>query len=53
MKVNELRIGNYYHYHIIDEFDDPTEYDIVRQTDAEDLDILSRQVIKSPNTQKT
>jgi hypothetical protein len=43
MKANELRIGNYYHYHIIDEFDDPTEYDIVRQTDAEDLDILSNE----------
>jgi hypothetical protein len=43
MKANELRIGNYYHYHIIDEFDDPTEYDIVCQTDAEDLDILSNE----------
>lgn len=41
MKANELRIGNYHYYHIVDKCDNPQEWDEVCQIDADDLRILS------------
>jgi hypothetical protein len=42
MKAQELRIGNYHLYHIVDKLDERGEYDEVCQIDIEDLRILDR-----------
>ena len=41
MKASELRIGNYHLYCIHDNLDDPTDYEVVDQVDAQDLVWLS------------
>ncbi len=41
MKANEVRIGNYYLYHIFDVFDERKEWDEINQIDIEDLIWLS------------
>lgn len=41
MKAQELRIGNYYLYHIVDKRDERGEWDEVCQIDYDDLRILS------------
>ena len=41
MKASELRLGNYYLYCIHDELDNPRDYEIVDQIDAQDLVWLS------------
>lgn len=41
MKVNEIRIGNYHYYHIIDPLDERGEYDEVCQIDADDFRVLT------------
>jgi hypothetical protein len=40
MKAQEVRLGNYYFYHIVDKYDERGEYDEVCQIDAEDFRIL-------------
>ena len=40
MKSQEVRLGNYYFYHIVDKYDERGEYDEVCQIDAEDFRIL-------------
>lgn len=42
MKANELRIGNYHLYHIVDKCADPQEWDEICQIDAEDLVYLAK-----------
>ena len=41
MKVNEIRIGNYHYYHIVDPLDERGEYDEVCQIDADDFRVLT------------
>ena len=41
MKASELRIGNYHLYCIHDELDNPKDYEVVDQIDAQDLVWLS------------
>ena len=40
MKAQEVRLGNYHFYHIVDKLDERGEYDEVCQIDAEDFRIL-------------
>jgi len=40
LTANEVRLGNYYFYHIVDKLDEWGEYDKVCQIDAEDFRIL-------------
>jgi hypothetical protein len=40
MNAQELRLGNYYYYHIIDELDERKEWDEVCRIDVMDLDYL-------------
>ena len=40
LTANEVRLGNYYFYHIVDKYDERGEYDEVCQIDAEDFRIL-------------
>ena len=40
MKSQEVRLGNYHFYHIVDKYDERGEYDEVCQIDAEDFRIL-------------
>lgn len=42
MKSTELRIGNYFHYHIEDEMDERKEYDVLEQIDYDDLRCLTQ-----------
>ena len=41
MKAEELRIGNYHFYHIVDKLDERGEWDEICQIDYDDLRILS------------
>ena len=41
MKASELRIGNYHLYCVHDELDNPKDYEVVDQIDAQDLVWLS------------
>ena len=45
MKANELRIGNYINYRIVDKLDERQEWDEVSIIDGQDLDYLE----KNPN----
>jgi hypothetical protein len=40
LTANEVRLGNYHFYHIVDKLDERGEYDEVCQIDAEDFRIL-------------
>jgi hypothetical protein len=40
MKAQELRIGNYHLYHIVDKLDERGEYDEICKIDADDFGIL-------------
>lgn len=37
LKANELRIGNYHYYHIVDEMDERKEFDEISQIDGQDI----------------
>jgi len=41
MRANELRIGNYHYYHIVDKMDERKEWYEVCQIDYDDLRILT------------
>lgn len=41
MEAKDLRIGNYHYYHIHDELDNPKDYEVIDQIDADDLKWLS------------
>lgn len=40
MKANELRVGNHYYYHIVDELDKRKEWDEICIIDAADIEFL-------------
>jgi hypothetical protein len=42
MTANEIRIGNYHYYHIVDPLDERGEYDDVCQIDPDDFRILTQ-----------
>ena len=41
LRANELRIGNYHYYHIVDPLDERGEYDEVCQIDPDDFRVLT------------
>jgi len=42
MTANDIRIGNYHYYHIVDPLDEMGEYDDVCQIDPDDFRILTQ-----------